>query len=405
MTTNSDADDATLDPAVPAPAPAPAVSASLAAQVAAYQPDLALRGLSEAVWATWGPPLRARALVAAHSRAHASSMLGASLSLLAWALTSRLPVSTHPDLLWAESTRGRYLRSLEDAGVAKPSVTTAKSLLARMAAAVVSDPAQAAGPASIFTPAGLEVGSAIADDREPVPVSELGLAEAPVYWALLRAIGTRVRSVHPDACRPGSLRPGRDKAIPYGLTEVSRLLRAAPTLPVASTRDGARAYLALGLGAGIDGSQLAYVRPGDIRDDPDTDEVRVAVRSDWDTIARWVPVLAPFAPLLLQLRTASGDRPLVRGRNGSKNTQNRPSNLATSLAAKDPHAVRADSTRLRATWLAIHLACGTPLPLLQSYAGLTTATPFDSLYPYVPVPECRPSQPWVGRSFGPEVTL
>jgi hypothetical protein len=239
-------------------------------------------------------------------------------------------------------------------------------------------------------------GWALMDTRPPVPVGDLGLADAPEYWDLLDAIGARVRAVHPDAVRPRSTTPGRDRAIPYGRAEVSRLLRAAPTLPVESTRSAAKAYLALGLGAGIDGVQLSLVQPGDIQEDPNSGAVTVDVRSNADTVVRRVPVLAPFAPLLLELRAAAGERPLLRGRNGNRAMENRPSNLATSLSNKDPHAVRADSTRLRATWLTVHLACGTPLKQLLEYTGLTTIVQMQSLLDFVPVAQRDAVEPWTG---------
>lgn len=363
-------------------------STTLAA-IEAYSPDLAERGLTEAQWEHWGPTLRARVSGCHVSAANARTMLSIVTGLLAWALGARLPLDDQPDVLWRETTQERYLKSLEASkSVAASTLVTYRRQLALVAAAMPVEQAPETDP--------LVSGWFDLEERSPVSLEGLGLADSPKFWDTLDRIGVELRKAHPDAHLAGTAVLGRGRALPYGTAEVSRLLRASGGIRVESTRVAVRSMLALGLGAGVDGADSTRVRGTDVASDDSS--VTVTVRDQDGSVARTVKVLEPFAPLLLDLAQGAASTTLLRAAKSGKSRINRPSALADALATSDPHCVRLEGTRLRATWLCVHLAYGTPLRGLLRAAGVTTLVPIEPLMAYVPAAEAPTvrdmARPW-----------
>lgn len=370
---------------------AAADKAALLARALAYEPKLDQRGLSQAQWDKYAPVLRARAAAGADNLSQVRAMLGNALTLLAWALANRVPLTDDLDKLWLDTTQGRFLKHLEGEGTSKSSLATVRMHLRRMAeadSAAIDTAAETALDEEIE-----ESGFTVLDSRDAVEVDGFGLTDAEVYWALLALIGEQVRVALPGATTPRSQTPGRDTVVPYGAAEVSRLMRAVLAVRVATTRRALRAEFALGLGAGLEGMSLALAKPEDVHPGGTV----VDVRGSNDKVIRTAPVLSPFSSMLVALAQEAGDARLLGGDNSTgKARRNRPATLAARLRARDPHAVRLDTTRLKATWVVLHLACGTPLPTLLPLAGLTTAAGLDSLLPYVPTVPNDLLRPWAG---------
>ena len=212
------------------------------------------------------------------------------------------------------------------------------------------------------------------------------------YWAVLVAIRDRVLAVHPNAI--SVVKRPRNATIPLGDIEIARVLFATELLPKQGTVNAtAKAYLCLGLGAGLSPSEMLRVTGSHVTTDP-SGAVTVTVTETEHKPARDVPVLAPWAPMLTRLAADSVNRSLIKGRGNGKAAANRGHNIADIINRRDTSAVRADSTRLRATWLCVHLACGTPVPYLLTIAGISTAHAFDSVKAYVPRTSRNAHEPW-----------
>lgn len=193
------------------------------------------------------------------------------------------------------------------------------------------------------------------------------------YRAELRRVGPLLTSGAPWEPRPTALAQ-RQVATPYTDREVEALIEAA-TLQSTSTRvRGARALLALGLGAGLDGRWLHKVTAEDVADTGWGVLVRVGPPA-----ARVVPVLAKWESEVLDLAASAGGQFLV---GGHSTTRNRLADLTSSLVVG--HGRPAFSTaRLRSTWLLTHLRRGTRLPELAKAAGLAGVTVLSDLLEHV----------------------
>jgi hypothetical protein len=165
-------------------------------------------------------------------------------------------------------------------------------------------------------------------------------------------------------------------ATPYTAEELELLRADALVQPTMSRIRAARALLALGAGAGLDGRWVARVTAGDVQRVGDS--VLVAVG---EPFARRVPVLARWEAEALNLAATAGREFLVGGYSTSKN---RAGALAAWLVVPNGHP-RLSASRLRSTWLVAHLTLGTRLPELARAAGLQGITVLSDLLPHVPV--------------------
>ena len=205
----------------------------------------------------------------------------------------------------------------------------------------------------------------------------VGLADdrsRATYRATLRRVGPLLTKRAPWEAKPATV-ARRQVAVPYSAEELDGLRSDAQTQPTVGRMRAARALLALGVGAGLDGRWVARVDAEDVT----ATEVGVVVRVG-EPAARVVPVLATWEGELLDLAATSGGEFLVGGRSLSRN---RAGALAASLMVGNGHP-RFSASRLRSTWLVTHLAMGTRLPELARAAGLEGVTVLSDLLAFVP---------------------
>jgi hypothetical protein len=205
----------------------------------------------------------------------------------------------------------------------------------------------------------------------------VGLADDPsraTYRAVLRRIGPRLTRRAPWQPRPPAV-ARRQVAPPYTADELELLRADALVQPTMSRIRAARALLALGAGAGLDGRWVARVTAVDVQRVGDSVLIAVGEPSP-----RRVPVLAGWEAEVLKLAATAGGEFLVGGYSTSKN---RAGALAAWLVVPNGHP-RLSTSRLRSTWLVAHLTLGTRLPELARAAGLQGVTVLSDLLPNIP---------------------
>ncbi|HZQ86965.1 MAG TPA: hypothetical protein VFA83_19115 [Acidimicrobiales bacterium] len=207
----------------------------------------------------------------------------------------------------------------------------------------------------------------------------VGIPEAPqrsraTYRAVLRRAGPLLTKRAPwEAKPPGVAR--RQVAVPYTADELDALKGDALVQPTLGRERAARALLALGAGAGLDGRWSTRVA----REHVEVVDGAVLVEVG-EPAARVVPVLFEWEREVLDLAATACGEFLVGGRSTSRN---RAGNLAASIVVAHGHP-RLSAARLRSTWLVAHLAMGTRLPELARAAGLQGATVLSDLLGHVP---------------------
>jgi len=194
------------------------------------------------------------------------------------------------------------------------------------------------------------------------------------YRSTLRRVGPPLTKRAPWEARSVPV-ARRHVAPPYSTAELDGLRTAAVAQTTVGRVRAARALLALGAGAGLDGRWVARVAAEDVSVHGEAVVVRVGQPS-----ARIVPVLASWESEVLDLAATAGDDFLVGGRSVSKN---RAGALAASLVVPNG-SPRVSASRLRATWLVTHLAMGTRLPELARAAGMQGVTVLSDLLSFVP---------------------
>ena len=167
----------------------------------------------------------------------------------------------------------------------------------------------------------------------------------------------------------------RQVAPPYSAAEVALLVVDAGHQATANRRRGARAFLALGLGAGLDGRWVGSVTSADVVRRDGLVEVRVGPPAP-----RWVVVRAAWEDEVLALAASAGNQYLMGGRSRSKN---RVGDKVKRLTRASGHP-RLSPARLRSTWLLEHLSVGTRLPELCRAAGFEGLTTLSDLVECVP---------------------
>jgi integrase len=194
------------------------------------------------------------------------------------------------------------------------------------------------------------------------------------YRATLRRVGPLLTKRAPWEARPAAV-ARRQVAMPYRIEEVACLWADAFAQPTERKRRAARALLALGAGAGLDGRWVARVATGDVVMRDQLVTVRVGPPSE-----RVVPVLADWQDEVLDLAATAAGEYLVGGHSTSRN---RAGALAASLMVGNG-SPRFSASRLRSTWLVTHLALGTRLPEFARAAGLEGVTVLSDLLAFVP---------------------
>ena len=198
------------------------------------------------------------------------------------------------------------------------------------------------------------------------------------YRSVLRRIGPALTRRAPWEARAATL-ARRHVARPYSDAELADLRAAATKQATPGRVRAARALVALGAGAGLDGRWIARVGAPDVVSRGGCVQIRVAEPSP-----RMVPVLAQWEREVLDLAATAGSCFLVGGRSTAKN---RAGSLAASLEVGHG-APKFSASRLRSTWLVNHLRLGTRLPELTRAAGLAGITVLSDLLEHViPVDE------------------
>jgi hypothetical protein len=157
----------------------------------------------------------------------------------------------------------------------------------------------------------------IADDRSRA-----------TYRAVLRRVGPVLTKKAPWEARPATV-ARRKIALPYSAEELDRLRGDAIDQPTAGRVRAARALLALGAGAGLDGRWVARVDADDVTSRDGAVLVRVG-----EPASRIVPVLASWEDDVLELAGSAGDEFLVGGRSMARN---RAGSLAASIVVAHGH--------------------------------------------------------------------
>ena len=212
----------------------------------------------------------------------------------------------------------------------------------------------------IFDPDTIErfVELALANDRSQA-----------TYRSVLRSVAPKLTKHAPWAAPPVRLHR-RQLAAPYSAAELASVIADAAQQPTATRRRGARALLALGLGAGLDGRWAARVRAIDVARRSGAVFIEVG-----EPAPRLVAVRAEYEEAVVELAASAGEEFLFGGRSES---QNRTGHLAASLIVPTGHPPLSPP-RLRSTWLLAHLEAGTRVPELCQAAGLQGTAAFGEL--------------------------
>jgi hypothetical protein len=192
---------------------------------------------------------------------------------------------------------------------------------------------------------------------------QIGLARdrsASTYRAILRSVAPKLTKQAPWEPRPVPI-VRRHMVAPYTASELLLLYRDALDQPTERRRRAARAFFALGLGAGLDGRWVSRVGADDVEESGGVVTVRVG-----DPAPRAVVVRAPYEEAVLELAATAGDEFLIGGLSLSAN---RTGHLVASFIVPTGHPPITPA-RLRSTWLLAHLTAGTRLPELCQAAGL-----------------------------------
>jgi hypothetical protein len=186
--------------------------------------------------------------------------------------------------------------------------------------------------------------------------------------AILRRIAWRASPLlsHLPVPEPISYRKVRPPYLPH---EVGGFLRLIPTQPTPGRRLTLSAVLALGLGCGLDCRDMGWVRGADLESD-EQGAVRVTVCGGGRP--RSITALQAYSGLLVGLAAERGEHLLI---GGTKLGRHNVTSTTLARLVTDDHLPRLVVARLRSTWLADHLRCGTPLPVLMPAAGLKSMRP------------------------------
>ncbi len=194
--------------------------------------------------------------------------------------------------------------------------------------------------------------------------------------AALRRISRRIgveTGPAPEPMRYRTLKP------PYVAWEAARFVELSVLQPTFARRRALGAVLALGLGAGLDGRDMGWVRGDDVR--RESDHLVVGVSGGYRP--REVVVLDRYAESIERL--AGCGEGLVIG--GAMLGRHNVTSVALTRMIGDRSLPPLLASRLRSTWLTAHLNLHTPLSLLLPAAGLASARSLGDLLPYVdPIP-------------------
>lgn len=170
---------------------------------------------------------------------------------------------------------------------------------------------------------------------------------------------------------------------PYSAEDVQRLHGWSFSIHPAPRRERVQAIVALGLGCGLRRRDLVEVRGDSVhRDDSG---VHVTVPTD-GPFARTeaVTALATWENEIWSAAMSTGAGNLLVARHRQSLTMDALDKTIVYVNHAAPVAF--NIRRLRNTWLATHLAAGTPLRVLMAAARLGTTQHLEDLLPMIPMP-------------------
>ena len=208
-------------------------------------------------------------------------------------------------------------------------------------------------------------------------------SRATIRAVLRRAVRGRLGDRAPETLHYSPIQP------PYTPAECAALVRLARNQPSDSSRRNLSALVALGLGSGLNGSEIGAVRRSDIVEVPSDFEpicLRVTVKGKR---AREVVVMAEHEVLLqeaLQLHHEQrrGDKPLIGEKIAGHDAASDATRHAQTALGR---GVDITPPRLRSTWLVACMTAPVPLAVLMRAAGLKSARSLADLLPYCPMPD------------------
>lgn len=166
------------------------------------------------------------------------------------------------------------------------------------------------------------------------------------------------------------------RVAPYSDAEIVELRAWARALPP-RMQENAERLLALGFGAGLQGSEVGNVRGKDVVVTPEGVTVMVDGAK-----AREVPVLRDWEAALRAAQAAvEPDAYVFRV---GRQTAHR--NAVTNFVERHGVGVQLQARRMRATWIVHHLNAGTPVTALLPAAGLSSAEGLDPFMAWAAAP-------------------
>lgn len=169
---------------------------------------------------------------------------------------------------------------------------------------------------------------------------------------------------------------------PYSVAELIALRGLANGQRTHYQRTNLKVLIALGAGAGVAGGEMTALRSEDLaRSDGG---FLVTVRGK-GVRTRTVPITEEWEDLVEEVwdDVMAGEY-LFLARRTTVDVSNTA--LAALCKRTSAHGVRAESRRLRSTWLCAHLEAGTHLSVLMSAAGLGTCANLERYLPFVQGP-------------------
>ncbi|MDP3894770.1 MAG: hypothetical protein Q8Q44_26285 [Nocardioides sp.] len=157
--------------------------------------------------------------------------------------------------------------------------------------------------------------------------------------------------------------PPPDPSSPYTAADVVALRSWADGQKTTYRRINCHVLLGLGMGAGLSASEVIDVQARHVHMDADGVLIEVV-----GTRARVVPVLAEWEAALVEVASAALRPDMFMFRPTRQTTHK---NLTGNFVDKTtPSRVRANTQRMRATWIVTHLTAGTPAKALVEAAGV-----------------------------------
>jgi hypothetical protein len=193
------------------------------------------------------------------------------------------------------------------------------------------------------------------------------------YRCVLREMGPKLTRNAPWEPRPETY-SRNPLSTPYDEFEIRTIRRDSRSQKTRFRTRAARALVAQGLGAGLDGRWNCKTRGVDI--DKDRVGVYVCVPPPMERV---VYVRRAFADELLELANLAGDDLLVGSCSTNKNL---PNALARNTVI-DQGRIALNAARMRSTWIVAQLNAGTHLRVLMDAAGLETLDAIRDLIQYV----------------------